>query len=508
MRGWDVRVGDRRIPTLDRVSVPFAAGARRWRARVAVHPRGRWMALVVVASGMWLSVMNISIVNIAMPSMARDLGVDITAIGWVVTGFFVTQATLLPVAGRAGDLYGRRRVFVTGVVILIVGSVLCGLAWSAASLIGFRVLQAAGACAMAPTAISYIGELFSPRERGQALGILSAVISIAPVIALNIAGALVAGFGWRSVFWFTPIVGVGVLLGALIVLPALGGGGGSRSFDLRGAALGGVGLLGVLLGVSRGEAWGFASVATVTSILVGVVALALFVVNEHRAADPLLDLGLFRLRSVSTANVASWASAAALFGVLVLLPFYLTRVLGYGPVALGLAISPIALSFIVVSPLAGRAVGRVGPARLAAWGFALSTAGALETALAAGSEWYPAILPGIVMFGVGLALASSPITTSAISEAPHAQMGVASSLPNISRYAGGALGTAVLGVVMHAAIPPGAERGTSQAIGAVRELIVAGFRHALLAAAGFLVLAALAAARIPRLAGVGRGRAR
>ena len=465
------------------------------------------MALVVVASGMWLSVMNISIVNIAMPSMARDLGVDIAAIGWVVTAFFVTQATLLPIAGRAGDLYGRRRVFVTGVVIMIAGSVLCGLAWSAGSLIASRVVQAAGACAMAPTAISYIGELFAPGERGQALGILSAVISIAPVVALNIAGGLVAGFGWRSVFWFTPIVGAGVLLGALIVLPALGGGGGrSRSFDLRGAALGGMGLLGVLIGVSRAEAWGPTSAATVTSILVGVAALALFVVNERRADDPLIDLRLFRLRSVSTANVASLASAAALFGVLVLLPFYLTRVLGFGPVSLGLAISPIALSFIVVSPLAGRAVGRVGPARLAGTGFAISTAGAIETALAAGSESYVAILPGIVMFGVGLALASSPITTSAISEAPRAQMGVASSLPNISRYTGGALGTALLGVVMHATIPAGGERATSRAVGAVRELIVAGFRNALLVAAAFLVLAALSAARMPRLAGVGRGR--
>jgi hypothetical protein len=159
-----------------------------------------------------------------------------------------------------------------------------------------------------------------------------------------------------------------------------------------------------------------------------------------------------------------------------------------------------------VSPLAGRAVGRVGPARLAGTGFAISTAGAIETALAAGTESYVAILPGIVMFGVGLALASSPITTSAISEAPRAQMGVASSLPNISRYTGGALGTALLGVVMHATIPAGGERATSRAIGAVRELIVAGFRNALLVAAAFLVLAALSAARMPRLAGVGRGR--
>ncbi len=457
------------------------------------------MALVVVSSGMWLSVMNISIVNIAMPSMARDLGVDITAIAWIVTGFFVTQATLLPVAGRAGDLYGRRRVFLIGVVVLIIGSILCGLAWDAGSLIAFRVVQAIGACAMAPTAISYIGELFTLRERGTALGVYSAVISIAPVVSLNIAGALVAVFGWRSVFWFTPIVGVAVLVGALMVLPDRGARAARRSFDIPGALLGGAGLLGVLLGVSRGEVWGFTSAATLTAIVLGLMGLAAFVLRERHAPDPLLDLSLLRLRSVRRANVAAFASAAALFGALVLLPFYLTRVLGFGPIALGLAITPVALSFIVVSPIAGRAFGRTGPARMATVGYVVSASGAVLAAAMASSEAYGLVAPGIVLFGVGLAMASSPITTSAISEVPHAQLGVASSLPSISRYAGGALGVAVLGVIMHAAIPPGAERSTRQASVAVRELISGGFRTALLVAAAFLVIAAIASTRLPRL---------
>jgi EmrB/QacA subfamily drug resistance transporter len=482
-----------------------ATNAREMRARLAAHPRRRWFALVVVASGMWLSVMNISIVNIAMPSMAQDLGVDLAGIAWVVTAFFVTQATLLPVAGRAGDLYGRRRVFVTGVIVLIAGSILCAGAWNASSLIAFRVVQAVGACAMAPTAVSYIGELFAPRERGQALGILSAVISIAPIFALNTAGALLAVSSWRSVFWFTPIVGAFVLVGAVIVLPELRGPSGPRSFDLAGAALGGIGLLGLLLGVSRGEGWGFASPATIGCLAVGAIGIWLFVVRERRAADPLLNLALLRLRSVRASNLAAWASAAALFGVLILLPFYMARVLGFGPIALGLAISPIALSFIVVSPLAGRAFARTGPARMATAGYLISAIGALEVALAAGTESYAAIAPGIVLFGVGLAMASSPVTTSAISEVPKSQLGVASSLPNISRYTGGALGTAVLGVIMHAAIPPGAERSTERAISAVRELVTEGFRNALFTAVGFLAVAAFAAVRLPRIAGLGTG---
>ena len=178
--------------------------------------------------------------------------------------------------------------------------------------------------------------------------------------------------------------------------------------------------------------------------------------------------------------------------------------MGFGPIQLGLAISPIALSFVVVSPIAGRAFARTGPARMATAGYLLSAAGALEAALAANTQSYAAVLPGIVMFGVGLAMASSPITTSAISDVPAAQLGVASALPNISRYTGGALGTAALGVIMHAAIPAGAERATVRAISGVRELIATGFRNALFAAVGFLLVAAASAMRVPQLAGVDR----
>ena len=170
---------------------------------------------MVVASGMMLSIVNVSIVNIALPTMAADLGVDVPSISWVVTGFLVTQATLLALAGRAGDLYGRRRVFVAGVLVLCGASVLCAVAPNAPALVAFRILQAVGACAMAPTAYAYAAELFvERRERGVALGLMGGVLGLAPVLSLNIAGVLVGVFGWRSVFWFTPVMGVVVLAGA------------------------------------------------------------------------------------------------------------------------------------------------------------------------------------------------------------------------------------------------------------------------------------------------------
>ncbi len=454
---------------------------------------------MVVASGMMLSVVNVSIVNIALPEMADDLGVDVPSISWVVTGFLVTQATLLALAGRAGDLYGRRRVFVAGVIVLSVGSVLCALAPNVGALVAFRIVQAVGACAMAPTAFAYAAELFGPGERGTALGVMGGVLGLAPVLALNVAGGLVEALGWRSVFWFTPVMGAVVLAGAALVLVELRPPDADRDFDVPGAALAAVALFSLLVAVSRGEAWGWTSAGVVIAIAVGVGALALFLVHESRAASPMLDLRLLRRRSLATANLAAMASSAALFGVLILLPFYLTAVLGFSPVQLALAISPIAGSFVLVAPLAGHAMMPVGSDRLAATGFLVAASGAVWTGLAAPSQDYATVLPGILAFGVGLAMSTAAITATAIHEVPAARLGVASALPNISRYTGGALGAAILGAILNAHLPASLEQSLGRVAPEGRELVAEGFRTSLLVAAGLLVLAAFAASRMPRL---------
>ena len=454
---------------------------------------------MVVASGMMLSVVNVSIVNIALPTMAEDLGVDVPSISWVVTGFLLTQATLLALAGRAGDLYGRRRVFVIGVIVLCTGSILCALAWNAPSLVAFRILQAVGACAMAPTAYSYAAELFGPRERGVALGVMGGVLGLAPVLALNVAGLLVGTLGWRSVFWFSPAIGVFVLIGAALVLVELRPADADRDFDVLGAVLAAVGLFSLLVAISRGEAWGWTSPRPAGFAALGVVALVLFVVHEARATSPMIDLRLLRRRAIASANIAALASSAALFGVLIVLPFYLTAVLGFDAVELAIGITPIAASFMVVAPIAGRAIGRVGSDRLAAGGYVIAAAGALWMALAAGAQSYPLLLPGIIAFGVGLATSTSPITMTAIHDVPSARLGVAAAFPNISRYTGGALGAALLGSVLHAHLPAGLDRGLARVAPAGRDLVAEGFRSALLLAAAMLLIAAATAALMPRL---------
>lgn len=460
--------------------------------------RRRWLALAVVAAGMWLSVLNVTIVNIALPDIARDMDVDVSAVGWVVTGFLLVQATLLPIAGRAGDLYGRRRVFVVGALVLGAASLLCAVAWSVGSLIAFRVIQAVGACAMAPTAYSYVGTLFGARERGQAMGVLTGAIGLAPVVALNLAGVLVGAFGWRSVFLFSPVIVVLVLVGAALYLPELARDTRRVPFDLPGAALAALGLGGVLLALSQGENWGFSSRRVLGAAGLGVVCLVGFGWWERRAAEPLVPPALLRLRSLVTANAAAGAGAAAMFGLLVLLPFYMVRVLGFGPRTVAAAMTPVALAFLVFGPVGGRLMGRVGSARLAVGGYAGSTVGAALLAVGAASESYLAMLPGLALFATGLALAQSPVTTTAISEAPRDRLGVASSMPNISRYAGGALGTTLLGAIMHAAAPVGAAAGAGRGDAAVRADVASGMRAAGFVAALFMLVALAVATRMPR----------
>ena len=480
--------------------IPLPPAVRRLRARVRAHPRWRWYSLAVVALGMMMSVVNVSIVNIALPAMAADLDADVTTMGWVVTAFLVTMATLLPIAGRAGDLYGRRRVFLIGILICTIGSVLCVYSWDAGSLIAFRVVQGVGACAMAPTAVSYAAELFEHEERGAALGVLGGIMGLAPVVSLNLAGVLVGATGWRSVFWFTPVIAIVVVAGAVVILEELPASGGPQRFDIPGALLAAAALVGLLLAFSRGDVWGWTSPATVAAGLIGVVGAVTFLTWERRADQPMMDLSLFRLRSLRTANFAAGASSAALFGSMVLLPFFLVGIHGLSPLRLALSITPIALSFVLVSPLAGRAMtrGHISSHRLAWTGLVIAAAGTATMAATAHLDAPVAVVPGMIGLGVGLAAATSPITTTAISEVPRERLGVASALPNISRYTGASIGVAVLGAVLHAVVPDRLESLSDAVAAADRPVVADGFRDAMIVATGFLLLAAVSASRMPQ----------
>jgi EmrB/QacA subfamily drug resistance transporter len=460
------------------------------------------MAMAVVAGGMMLQVLNISIVNIALPSISHDFNSGVSGTGWVVTGYLVTQAVLLPIAGRAGDLFGRRRVWVAGILIMVLASVLCALAWSELALVVFRILQGVGASAMAPTAFAYAAILFPPEKRGLALGVLSGVMAIAPVVALNIAGVLVGVGGWRSVFWFTPVVAAIVLVGAVFVMrerPPVEHG----PFDVLGAILAALGLFPLLIAVSQASYWGWAAPRTLAMALLGVVFLALFVWRERVAPDPMLDLSLLSLSTVRNSNITGFLVGAAMFGTLLVLPFYFSTVLGYSNVYLSLAITPVAVCFMIASPASGRLMSRYGSDTVVRVAVGTALIGSVVLGFGALAQSYVWMLPGLILAGVGLAAATAPVTTTAIHEAPQARLGVAASLPNVSRYAGGALGAALLGTVLAMSLPMSVTADEGLLAPALRTDAAHGMQRALLAAAALLLVGIVAAFRMPRVVGPG-----
>ena len=458
--------------------------------------------MAVVAGGMMLQVLNISIVNIALPSISHEFGSGVSGTGWVVTGYLVTQAVLLPMAGRAGDLYGRRRIWVGGILIMVVASVLCAVAWSEPALVVFRILQGVGASAMAPTAFAYAAVLFPPAQRALALGLLSGVMAVGPVVALNLAGVLVGTWGWRSVFWFTPVVAIVVLAAATLVMrerPVADRG----PFDIPGAALAALGMFPLLVALSQASHWGWLSAPTLVLAAVGVLFLALFVLRERTAPDPMLDLSLLRLATVRNANLTGLLVGAAMFGTLLVLPFYFSTVLGYANVWLSLAITPVAVTFAIGSPASGRLSARFGSDTMVRFATVTAVIGAVLLAFGALAQSYAWVFPGLVILSLGLSSATAPVTTTAIHEAPHERLGVAASLPNVSRYAGGSLGAALLGTVLAMSLPVTVTADSGLLPAALRDDAAVGMQHALLAAAALLLVAVVAAFRMPRVIGPG-----
>jgi predicted MFS family arabinose efflux permease len=256
----------------------------------------------------------------------------------------------------------------------------------------------------------------------------------------------------------------------------------------------------LLLFLSRSEAWGWFSLASTAALLVAFAALGAFVTWEERAEQPMIDLQLFRLRSLTTANLASFAGAGTLFGVLLAFPFYLAGSLAFGPLAIAFATVPVAIAYTIVSPLAGRWVNRVGFNRLAMSGYAVAGMGAIWLGATAEQRDILLLTPGVVLLGTGLALATTPITTLAISEVPPERIGVASAFPNISRYVGGALGAALLGAILTASVGGVLDEGSATSA-AGRAGVAEGFSRASYASLIFLVLAFFTATRMPRTAG-------
>jgi EmrB/QacA subfamily drug resistance transporter len=414
--------------------------------------RRRYLILAICCMSLLIVGLDNTIVNVALPSIRRDLNASVSGLQWTVAAYTLVLASLLMLSGSTADRIGRRRVFQTGLVTFTAGSLLCSLAPSLGWLIAFRMVQAVGGSMLNPVAMSIITNTFTERtERARAIGIWGGVIGISMALGPVLGGVLVTSVGWRGIFWVNVPIGLAaVALTGLFVPESRASR--ARRVDPVGQLLVIIILGSLTYGIIEGPASGWTSPKIISLFALSAAALVLFLLYEPRRAEPLLDLRFFSSAPFAGATVIAVSAFAALGGFLFLNTLYLQDARGFSPLHAGLYTLPMAAMTVIFGPWSGRIVGSRG-ARLPllAAGLAIATGCALLTGLTNDTPvgW---LLLAYVIFGVGFGLVNAPITNAAVSGMPVAQAGVAAAIASVSRQVGQSLGVAVTGSLVMSGI--------------------------------------------------------
>jgi len=416
---------------------------------ISLTQRPRWSALALIVTAQFMVILDVAIVNVALPSIKSDLGFSTTGVQWVISAYAIFFGGLLLLGGRLADLLGRRRLFVAGLLVFAASSLLCGLAWSAPTLVGFRALQGLGGALMAPAALSLLVTTFAEgRERNLALGIYGAASGSGAAAGVLLGGVLTSYVGWSWIFFINVPVGVAAALLAPVLLRESRADLGHRHFDIAGALTITSGLMLLVYALTRATTDGWGAASTLAPLVGSVTLVAAFVVVELRASSPLLPLRLFRLRTLAAANVTMTIVGAVAFSEFFLLTLYLQDVLHYSAVESGLAFVAFAGTVVVTSNVAQLAVARVGIRATLTTGLTLFAASAaLLTRLPVDGRYFWDVFPAFVIGGAGMGFSFVPITIASVSGVARADAGVASGLINTSRQIGGAIGLAAIGAI-------------------------------------------------------------
>ena len=420
----------------------------------SLENRKRWFALALIVAAQFMVVLDVAIVNVALPSIKTDLHFSQESLQWVVTAYSIFFGGVLLLGGRLADLLGRRRLFMLGLVVFSVSSLLDGLAWSEGSLIAFRSLQGLGAALLSPAALSILTTTFREgRERNLALGIWGAASGSGGAAGVLLGGALTSAFNWSWIFFINVPAGIAVLALTPWLLRESRADLAHRHFDAAGAAsiTGGLMLLVYALTRATQHGWG---TGTTIGLLLGSLALVVaFVVIEARSKAPLLPLGIFRLRTLTASNVSGLLLAGALFSQFFLLTLYMQQVLHYSALKTGVAYIALTLTIIAFSGVAQALATRIGVRRVLTTGMIVSAAGlVLYAQLPVEGHYFWDLFPAFLLSGLGLALAFVPMSIGALTGVTEGEAGVASGLINTSQQIGGAIGVAVAGAVISALV--------------------------------------------------------
>jgi EmrB/QacA subfamily drug resistance transporter len=461
---------------------------------------GRWVvAITVLGSG--IAALDATVVNIALPTIGREFHTGVSALQWVMSGYTLSLAAFLLIGGSLGDRFGRRRVYLIGIVWFALASAACGFATNALFLIVTRVLQGVGAALLTPGSLAILEASFVPEDRGRAIGAWSGLGGVAVAAGPLLGGYLISAASWRWIFFINlPIAAAIVALGTRHIPesrdPSVTG-----KIDDAGALAGVVFLTGTTFAFIEAPTLGWSSPAVLAMAVAGALGLAAFLIREHSASSPMLPLEIFRVRQFAATNAVTFIVYAALTGATFLLPVELQVVSGYSPLSSGLALLPLTVIMLMLSARSGRLASRIGPRLQMSVGPVVVGAGlALLTRSTYGSSYAVYVLPAVVVFGLGLAVTVAPLTATAMSSAPADHSGIASAVNNDVARLGGLLAVAVLpalaGITGTAYLHPDA--------------LAAGFRTAVLISAALCAAGGLLAAvtitnptRAPRPAAAG-----
>jgi EmrB/QacA subfamily drug resistance transporter len=456
--------------------------------RLVTPENKKWWTLAAVSVGLFMIMLDNTVVNVALPSMQRSLHLSLADLEWVVAGYALTFAAFMLTGGKLADLLGRRLIFMVGLVVFTGASLACGLAPNGGFLIGARVVQGLGGALMNPATLSIIAATFAPRERGKAIGIWAGVSAMALAIGPLVGGLLTEHINWSWIFFINVPVGIIGLITAPLLISESRDMSLHQTPDVPGLVTSAIGLFSLTYALIEGNSFGWGSTRILGALALAAASLIAFVALERRQRAPMLDLSLFKNRTFSGANTAMLFVGLAMFGTFLYLTLYMQNVAGYSPVKSGATFLPMTILVILVAPQAGRLSDRFGSRWFVGIGMTLLSVMLLYFSRLGATTTFWELLPGLILGGVGMGLTMTPMTAAAMSSVPIDKAGVGSAVLNSMRQVGGSLGIAVMGaIVAHVA-------ATSLAAGDTQTFaFLNGFHDALRVASGIAFAGAIVA---------------
>jgi EmrB/QacA subfamily drug resistance transporter len=454
--------------------------------------RGK-LTLTLLAAVAFMDFVDASIVNIALPSIRRDLGFSEESLLWVPSGYLLTYGGFMLLGGRAADLLGRRRILVSGTLLIAVSSLVGGLAGSSGVLVGARLLQGVGAAMMLPAALSILTTTFKEgSDRTKALGIWGAVGGLASAAGVLLGGLLTEGPGWRWVMFVNPVAAVAVLGGIFWLIEGDRHRARLADFDLRGTVMGTSGMLLLVFALVKAPTQGWGAGSTLAELGGALVLLAAFVANERRVRNPLVPLSIFRVKGLAAADTTQLVAFAGFLAIFFFLTLYMQNVLGFSPIQTGAAYIPFTFGVGIAAGITSKLLPRVGTRPLSATGALIASAGIFWLShIAVGGSYLSDLLPGMMVTSLGGGMVFVAVTTAANAGVPANQAGLAAALLNASQQVGGALGLAIFTAIATSHTNHLLATHTS-----TPEALTSGFQRALLASSIFLLASAAVALRI------------